>query len=44
MTTSEIGSCDHGIVAKQKELSWTDKHILETAKGPRAKRKQALIK
>ena len=45
MTTSEISSCDHGIVAKTKRVIMDrETYPRKWKEGPRAKRKQLLIK
>lgn len=45
MTTAEIGSCDHGIVAKTKRVIMDrETYPRKWKEGPRAKRKQELIK
>lgn len=45
MTTTEIGSCDHGIVAKTKRVVMDrETYPRKWKEGPRAKRKQVLIK
>lgn len=45
MTTSEISSCDHGIVAKTKRVIMDrETYPRKWKEGPRAKRKQVLIK
>lgn len=45
MTTSEIGSCDHGTVAKTKRVIMDrETYPRKWKEGPRAKRKQQLIK
>lgn len=45
MTTAEIGSCDHGIVAKTKRVIMDrETYPRKWKEGPHAKRKQELIK
>lgn len=45
MTTAEIGSCDHGTVAKTKRVIMDrETYPRKWKEGPRAKRKQELIK
>lgn len=45
MTTTEIGSCDHGVVAKTKRVIMDrETYPRKWKEGPRAKRKQELIK
>lgn len=45
MTTSEIGTCDHGTVSKIKRVIMDrDTYPRKWKEGPRAKRKQQLIK
>ena len=45
MTTAEIGSCDHGVVAKTKRVIMDrETYPRKWKEGPRAKRKQELIK
>ena len=45
MTTSQIGSCDHGVVAKTKRVIMDRQtYPRKWKEGPRAKRKQQLIK
>lgn len=45
MTTAEIGTCDHGIVAKTKRVIMDrETYPRKWKEGPRAKRKQELIK
>ena len=45
MSTAEIGTCDHGIVAKTKRVVMDrETYPRKWKEGPRAKRKQELIK
>lgn len=45
MTTAEMGSCDHGTVSKIKRVIMDrDTYPRKWKEGPRAKRKQQLIK
>lgn len=45
MSTPEIGSCDHGVVAKTKRVVMDrETYPRRWGEGPRAKRKKALIK
>jgi H/ACA ribonucleoprotein complex subunit 4 len=45
MTTAEIGSCDHGTVCKTKRVIMDrETYPRKWKEGPRAKRKQLLIK
>lgn len=45
MTTAEIGSCDHGVVAKTKRVIMDRQtYPRKWKQGPHAKRKQELIK
>lgn len=45
MTTAEIGSCDHGTVSKTKRVIMDrETYPRRWKQGPRAKRKQQLIK
>jgi H/ACA ribonucleoprotein complex subunit 4 len=45
MSTPEIGSCDHGVVAKTKRVIMDrETYPRRWGEGPRAKRKKTLIK
>ena len=45
MTTAEIGTCDHGVVAKTKRVIMDrETYPRKWKEGPHAKRKQELIK
>lgn len=45
MTTAQIGSCDHGVVAKTKRVIMDrETYPRKWKEGPRSKRKQELIK
>lgn len=45
MTSSEISSCDHGVVAKTKRVIMDrETYPRKWGEGPRARRKKELIK